>query len=92
MKLVILLAVTVLTSSAFAESKTLTLEGVHCQDCVATLQEKICGDKTFATCQVKLINEKKELGQLKLTTKGDAKIDMQKIAKIVEDEGYKIKK
>jgi copper chaperone CopZ len=78
-------------SAAMAETKVLTLEGVHCADCVATLKEKICVDGEYKSCSVKLVSEKNELGELKLVTKGDKKVDMVKIAKVVEDEGYKIK-
>lgn len=78
--------------SVHAETKVMKLGKVHCQDCVATLKEKICTGSDYQTCEVKLINKKKELGELKLVTKGDAKIDMAKVTKIVEDEGYTIKK
>jgi|GEM_PF-5233109 len=79
-------------SSVHAETKVVKLGKVHCQDCVATLKEKVCTGTDYQTCEVKLINKKKEIGELKLVTKGDAKIDMTKVSKIVEDEGYTIKK
>lgn len=92
MKVLGLVITLMLAGSVHAETKVLKLGKVHCQDCVSTLKEKICTGSDYETCDVKLINKKKEIGQLKLVTKGDAKVDMTKIQKIVEDEGYVITK
>jgi copper chaperone CopZ len=78
--------------SAFAESKTFKVDGMHCEDCAAQVRAKLCDSAKYSTCEIKVINEKKEIGQVKLVTKGDEKIDMEKVAKIIEDEGYTIRK
>lgn len=93
MKIIGLVAMVLLfVGSAHAETKTLKLGKVHCQDCVSTLKEKICTGADYETCDVKLISKKKEIGRLEIATKGDKKIDMAKLTKIIEDEGYVIKK
>lgn len=90
-KTMILVLLGALAVSASAETKVVKLKGLHCADCVQTLKEKICND-SYAKCEVKLTNSKKELGQLTLETKGKEKVDMVKISKIVEKEGYKVTK
>lgn len=78
--------------SAAAETKTFTVEKMHCADCVATVKQKVCAITKFEKCEVTLVDEAKELGKMTLTTRGQEKIDVAKIEKIVTDEGYVLKK
>ncbi len=82
----------VLAGSAYAETKVITVEKMHCPDCVASVKAKLCTKGTYTTCDVKILDEAKELGQVKLVTKGKEKIDMAKVEKIIGDEGYVLKK
>jgi copper chaperone CopZ len=93
MRNVLIASLVLFASSVFAESKTFKVDGMHCADCAATVTEKLCDKKKYSTCDVKVIDEEKEIGQIKLVTKDKkAKIDMVKVAKIIEDEGYKVSK
>ena len=81
----------VLGSSTYAETKVLTVEKMHCPDCVASVKAKLCTKGAYKTCEVKILDEAKELGQVKLVTNGKEKIDMVKVEKIIGDEGYILK-
>lgn len=78
----------VISHSARAESKTFKVGKVHCADCVAEVKEKVCALGNFAKCEVKITNEKKQLGQVMLTTNGEEKIDVAKLEKTIVDAGY----
>jgi copper chaperone CopZ len=81
-----------ITLQATAETKILKVEKMHCEDCVAQVKAKLCVEATYSTCEVKILDEKKELGQVTLVTKGKDKVDLAKVTKIIEDEGYTIQK
>lgn len=92
MKALFIAAVAALSVSAFAEEKTCTVKGMHCQGCVDMVKEKVCsGD--YATCDVSVADEKKKIGKITLTTKAaDGKVDEAALGKAIESTGYKLEK
>lgn len=84
------------SSVALAESTTLRVEGMHCAGCTKVLQMQVCEDKalkeTFETCTVKLVDTKNRVGQIKISTKNDSKIDMKAIMSSIDASGeaYKV--
>src|SRR5947209_4752108 len=75
---------------AFLENKVLEINNVHFNDFVQQVKAKIFEDGKYATCDVKEKKEKEELGEVKLVTKGDAKVDMVAVTELLKDEGYPI--
>jgi len=76
-----------------AEEKNCAVKGMHCADCVSSVQSKVCEGDKFATCDVTLGKGKKDPGQLHLITKDSAaKIDEKDISAKVKDAGYSLEK
>lgn len=77
-----------------AEEKTCTVKGMHCQGCTEMVTGKVCGEgEVYSTCDVKVTDVKKEIGQVHLVTKdASAKIDEKALTAIIEDAGYKLEK
>jgi len=94
MKLILAsMALIAMSVAAHAEDKTCKVKGMHCADCAETVHEKVCDQAKYSTCDVKIINEKKELGQIHLITKDNtAKIDENVVSAAVKDTGYEMQK
>jgi cation transport ATPase len=91
----ILASVAVLAMSAVAraEDKTCNVKGMHCESCSEMVQGKVCDQAKYSTCDVKIVNEKKELGQIHLITKdATAKINEKIVSEAVKDAGYEMQK
>jgi cation transport ATPase len=90
---IILASLLVVSSFAFAEEKTCAVKGMHCAACTEMVQGKVCDAAKYSICDVKLVNEKAELGQIHLVTKDKAaKIDEKSVDAAVTDAGYKLNK
>ncbi len=93
MKVLILVSALIFTLSAKAEQATCTVKGMHCTGCKEMVEGKLCDEKKFSKCEVKIVDEKKEIGQLELTTKeANAKVDQKAVGAVIEDAGYKLEK
>ncbi len=94
----ILLALSLTSTMALAETATLSIEGMHCSGCKDMITSKVCKNdeiaKTAETCEVKILDEKKQIGQLVIVTKKDAHVNMDAIKAGVKAAGdeYKIAK
>jgi copper chaperone CopZ len=90
MQFFITIVSTVLISwSGFSDEKmTLKVQGMNCGSCVKTLTKKVCKDQNLDNCEVTLIDQKKELGQITFTKKNN--IDVNKIKAVIEDAGYQL--
>ena len=93
----LLLAVTLTSAFAMAETGTFTVEGMHCSSCKKVITKTVCEDQEVAkfaeSCEVKLTDEKKQLGQLTIVTKKDAKINEELVKAGVAKAGeYKVSK
>ena len=81
-------------STAFAESTTtLTVEGMHCSGCKDMVKAKVCGNeeiaKNAASCDVKLVDEKKQLGEVTIVSKPETSVDVELVKKQVTSAGEK---
>ncbi len=84
-------------SVAIAESTTYEVDGMHCSGCKKMISKSVCKNdelaKTFEKCEVRLIDEKKQIGQIIITPKADQKLDLEKVSAAVKDagDGYKVR-
>ena len=94
----VFLGLTLLSTLSFAETATLTVEGMHCAGCKHEIKEKVCDDAAlkanYESCTVKFTNQKKQTGELTIVTKKDAKLDLAAIKAGVKAAGddFKITK
>lgn len=94
----LLLVLSLTSSFAFAETATMTVEGMHCSGCKKMITKKVCENeaiaKTAETCEVKLVNEEKQIGQITITTKKDTKLDVDAVKAGIKAAGedYKLAK
>jgi hypothetical protein len=77
-----------------ADTTTLDVANMHCAACKQVLTTKVCDDaklKTaFASCTVKWINKKKQLGQVVIVAKKDTVVDVEAVKAAIAsaDEDY----
>src|SRR4051812_46463336 len=73
----------IFSSIAMADVKTYKVEGMHCEDCVSAVKEKVCGIEGLAKCNV-------EMGQVTLASAEGSKLDDNAVTNAVQAAGYKI--
>ena len=94
----VLIALTLISSAAFAETTTLTVEGMHCSGCKHMISEKVCKNEKLKadieSCDVSITNMKKQTGKVVLVSKKDKKIDLAEAKKSISAAGeeYKVTK
>lgn len=91
----VILCAAFLTSHAFADEKTCTVDGPHCKGCMEMIEGKVCDDKVYSKCEVKILDEDKKIGQIYVVTKdAAAKVDEKVLAKQLTDleSDYSLKK
>ena len=77
----ILFAMLFVGFAASAEDKTCTVSGMHCSGCKEMVEGKICDETKYSTCEVKILDEEKEICQVRLVTKdAKAKVDEKALA------------
>ena len=80
-------------SMAHAEEKTCAVKGMHCEACTEMVTGKVCEGGKYSQCDVKILDEKKEMGKIHLVTKeASAKIDEGAVSSAVKDAGYTMEK
>ncbi|MGZ3723118.1 MAG: hypothetical protein ACXVA9_09320 [Bdellovibrionales bacterium] len=80
-------------SIAHAEDTTCAVKGMHCEACQEMVQGKVCEEGKYSQCDVKIIDAKKELGEIHLVTKDEkAKVDQKVVGAAVKDAGYTLQK
>ncbi|MBC7420559.1 MAG: hypothetical protein H7328_07510 [Bdellovibrio sp.] len=94
----VLIALTIFSSAAFAETTTFTVEGMHCSGCKHMISEKVCKNEKLTadieSCNVSITNMKKQTGKVVLVSKKDKKIDLAEAKKSISAAGeeYKVTK
>jgi hypothetical protein len=92
----LLISVSLLSSLAFAETATINVEGMHCSGCKAMIEDKVCKDsatnKDFASCEVKLVDEENQKGQVTIVTKEGMKVNIDAVKAGIKAAGddYKV--
>lgn len=80
------------SQNIFADS--ISIQGMSCSSCEKQIRAAICMDKEmsswFETCDAKVTDTKKQIGEIKYILKKDVALDqtkMSKLTKAVEDTG-----
>lgn len=98
MKSVLLLGLSLISSLAFAETTTVTVDGMHCSGCKAMISDKVCNSEAVKanaeSCEVKLVDEEKQVGQVTIVAKPNTKVDVAAIEAGIKAAGddYKVAK
>jgi len=74
----LMIAMTLASAIAVAETGTFTVKGMHCSGCKDTVTKKVCegeAAKDAESCTVTITNAKKELGEVVIVTKPGVKIN-----------------
>ena len=91
----ILIAFTLISSAAFAETTTLTIEGMHCSGCKHEVAEKVCKNEKLKmdieSCEVSITNLKKQTGKVVLVSKKDKTVDVAEVKKAILTAGEEFK-
>jgi hypothetical protein len=88
----ILCALFVMGGMAMADETTCEVKGMHCTGCKEMIEGKVCDESKYSTCSVKIVDEKKEKGEIHLVTKdAKAKVDEKALSAMVKDAGYEMK-
>jgi hypothetical protein len=97
MKNKILTSTTVFLFSTLSLADSIAIHGMTCEGCEKQIRKVVCMDKEmstwFNTCDAKVIDSKKEIGQINYTLKKNITLDeskMKKISAAVEDTGRSI--
>jgi copper chaperone CopZ len=77
----LLASLLIFSSMAFADTKTYTVEGMHCGGCVDAVKAKVCKLPDIEKCDV-------NVGSVTLTSKGT--LNDKNVADAVEAAGYKM--
>lgn len=94
----ILLALSLTSTMALAETATFSVEGMHCSGCKKMISAKVCDNeaiaKTSESCEVTVTDEKKQQGQVVIVTKKDSKVDVDAVKAGITAAGsdYKVTK
>ena len=98
MKSIILTSITMaLSITAFAETATFTVDGMHCGGCKKMITKAVCSDSkisaTLSECKV-TFDEKTKVGTVILKSKDSEKIDATVIEAAISSAGedYKVSK
>ncbi|HMN67581.1 MAG TPA: heavy metal-associated domain-containing protein [Bdellovibrionales bacterium] len=91
MKILILAALLTFGGFASAEETTCTVKGMHCQGCTESVEGKVCDENKYKTCEIKIIDAKKQIGQIRVEPKdAKANVDEKAISALVKDAGYEM--
>ena len=89
-----LLTSVALSSVAFAETATVTVDGLHCAGCKKMVQQKVCNDKEISagleSCKVEM-NSKTKVGTVTMVSKDKTSIDMKKVEAAIATSGDEFK-
>lgn len=95
MKALLFFALMGFSGIAFAEEKTCTVKGMHCEACQDMVKDRVCEGKGYEVCDIKLPdkakNKENKMGALHIKTKDKKeKIDVAAMNKALEDTRYSV--
>lgn len=85
------LLLSLISATAFAEKKTLKVEGMHCKGCVEMIEGEVCEAQKFKICKVRLLKDKENFGEIVIETEGKTPIDMVKVKEKLSNAGEQYK-
>lgn len=86
----LMIAMSLASAVAFAETGTFTVKGMHCGGCKASVTKKVCegeAAKNAESCTVNLTDAKKEMGEVVIVTKPGVKINEEAVSAGVKAAG-----
>ena len=92
MKNTLIALISMVSFSAFAADNVTMVKGMHCADCQAAVESKVCHMEGIASCKVELVNKKKQLGKITWAAKEGAKIDAAAVSAAVSEAGFEVAK
>ena len=88
MKKLIPALILTLALPALAETATFKVTGMHCGSCEQSVEAAVCKKMEGVTaCKAKIINEKKETGELTITTAEGTTLDAKKVEELISASG-----
>lgn len=80
------------SSPAWADEKNCTVKGMHCEACVEMVKDRVCENKDYEICEVKIKEgSKPKMGLLHIKTKDmKVKIDEKAINTAMADTKYSV--
>ncbi len=87
-----ILLLAILFSPAWAEEKNCTVKGMHCEACVEMVKDRVCENKDFSVCDVKIKEgSKPTVGILHIVTKDQkSKVDVKALSTAMADTQYSV--
>lgn len=75
--------------TAAAEILTFKVQNMHCEACEMAVKKNVCTPGTYATCDAKVVDQVKEIGELRIETKAGQKTKPKDIIDALDKIGYK---
>lgn len=72
--------------SSFA-AETRKVHGMHCGGCVDMIKAKVCALPQVASCEAKLVDEKKQVGEISYELKEGQSLDEKTLASTIKEAG-----
>lgn len=89
--ILVAVSVSIFGFSALGATKTCNVKGMHCSGCVDMVKERVCDNKDFAKCDVRVVNKDEEAGVVTIETKSEnTKLDVAAMNKKLEGTDYKV--
>ncbi len=85
--LALVLSTLLISFSALAETTTYPIKGMHCGSCKKAIESKLCKMEGLQTCKVEVLDGKKEIGQVTISTKDGSAPDFAKMSEAVKAAG-----
>lgn len=74
-----------LSLTAFADTTTFNIKGMHCGGCAAMIEKKVCADAGYKTCKAQKTG--KDVGTLVIETADGSAVDPEKVKQLVSSAG-----
>ena len=94
----LLIALSLFSTFAFAETTTVTVEGMHCSACKKEVADAVCKNEKLKadikSCEVSFVSKKDKIGQVVITSKQDKHVDVSEVKKLIlaADKDFKVSK
>lgn len=79
------------TTAASADQQVFKVEGMHCGGCAGTVEKAVCKKDAYAKCSAAVVDEKTEMGEVRITPKKGQAVDVEALRTALKDVGYTLK-
>lgn len=84
----LIVAMNLIGAYANAELIDITVTGMHCGSCEATIEKAACKGKDYSACEANITDSKKQQGHLKIETKEGQTVDTKALIEKINKLGY----